>query len=259
MQPRAAGSAFYDPASNNLSSPPGNEPQSAAAGYQPAADQVSGDDLNFVFNGFLLSRKDILRMINNIPSPILAAGTGLFDPNVVHLFDSQDAFDQWSLTTRFADRFVRINEIIHRARRFVSPTPWQTTVRLIANTPIDARAMAAVGDGSRTANVSRIHAGILPDLETSETDEESGGLALLYEELNFGGRCFTLGPAAISDLSDIDLFKQVKSVRCSGVCLLTDQVTFGGARLYLVGDPTLHIADLREWGFTNGAASAINL
>jgi hypothetical protein len=193
--------------------------------------------LSFLFSDFALQRNEIEDMMSNIENPILAAGDAIGDPGVVHLFDSQDAFDQWAQRTRFAQKFEEIHNIVRRARLGMPSDPSGKAVRLVSNSPVESRWELA---GHSSAPMTDIG-------------------ATLFEGAAFHGRSFTTAAAAISDLNDIDFFNQVSSIRVSGVCMLADQISFGGARLYLVGDPRLNITDLKAWGFNNCAASAIIL
>jgi len=197
------------------------------------------EQVSFLFSEFMLKRSEIQRMINNIPTPILAAGDGLADPNVVHLFDSQEAFEDWARSTRLAARFAKINSVAsgmqaqHRLSGGISGLVAEKTAHtVVSNDNLILPASAA---------------GLV----------ETTDLAVLYENADFGGRSYSMGASAMPNLSAMGMFNQIESLRVSGICLLTDQTWFHGARLYLVGTPLLEVRDLKAWGFNDRAASAI--
>jgi len=201
---------------------------------------TSQEQISFLFSEFMLKRSEIQRMINNIQSPILAAGDGLADPNVVHLFDSQEAFEDWARSTRMAAKFAKLDQTVmsmqaqHRlsggnSSTTVSETKVESTV--VANTDL-----------------------ILPSTTGPVATEDA---AVLYEGTDFTGRSYSLGETAIPNLSATGMYNQISSLRVSGICLLTDATWFHGARLYLVGTPLLEVRDLKAWGFNDRAASAI--
>jgi hypothetical protein len=196
--------------------------------FEPASPAMS-----FLFSDFPLLRKDVEGMLRNIQTPIFAAGEAVTEPGVIHLFDSQEAFDQWARMTRFARKFDQIASIIERAQG--KPEATLSGIRLVSNTSVERQWPAASSSADMTAAVG----------------------ATFYEGEGFAGRKFSTEAAAISDLADIEFSRQAASIRVSGVCLLTSQVGFAGSRLYLVGDPEVRVANLEDWGFNKCAASAI--
>ena len=190
--------------------------------------------VSFLFSDFPLHRKEVEGMIKHIDTPIFAAGEAMSDPGVIHLFDSQEAFEHWARMTRFAQKFDEIHKIIGRARKGTDVSS-ASAIQLLSNVPIERQWPAAHSTADPTATVG----------------------ATFYEGDDFTGRRFSTGAAAIADLSEIEFFKRAASIRVTGVCLLTSHVEFEGARLYLVGDPELRVAKLLDWGFDKNAASAI--
>ena len=79
----------------------------------------------------------------------------------------------------------------------------------------------------------------------------------LYSEASFRGEQAVLGCSALEDLRDIDFYQRARSLAVHGVCLLTDDVLFGGFRFYVIGDPYVSIENLHQWHFDRAAASAI--
>lgn len=195
--------------------------------------ESSGPALSFLFSDFPLHRKDVEGMIKNIDTPILAAGEAASEPGVVHLFDSQEAFDVWARMTRFARKFNQIADVISRSQGRQSAN--RQAVQVVSNMPIEGQWLRAV----------------------STADVDSSISATFYEGEHFIGRQFKTEAAAIADLADIEFSMQAASIRVSGVCLLTSEMDFGGARLYLVGDPEVEVPCLHDWGFSKRAASAI--
>ncbi len=198
------------------------------------------EQVSFLFSEFLLKRSDIQRMINNIQSPILATGDGLADPNVVHLFDSQEAFEDWARSTRLASKFAKIDALASRM---------QAEHRLAGG--VDSPAV----HGNDATTVVSNQDMILP--ANAEGSDTLNDLAVVYEGANFTGRSHAMGASATPDLNALGMLNQIGSARVSGICLLTDQTWFHGARLYLVGTPLLEVSDLKAWGFNANAASAI--
>jgi len=195
------------------------------------------EQISFQFSDFMLKRSDAQGMMNNIPAPILATGNGLTDPNVVHLFDSEEAFADWARMTRLAPKFAKIDEL---ARNLQIQNRIACDEILVAN-------------GREHTVVSNEDLILPASAGFAQTDD----LAVVYENAEFGGRSHTLEAGAMPNLSMLGLFNQISSVRVSGICLLTDRTWFHGARLYLVGAPMLEVSDLKAWGFNNRAASAI--
>jgi hypothetical protein len=189
--------------------------------------------LSFLFSDFPLHRKDVEGMIKNIDTPIFAAGEAVSEPGVIHLFDSQEAFDSWARLTRFARKFDQIAKIIERTHGKVMLN--SHAVQLVSNVPVERQWPVAHSSA---------------DLDTPVS-------ATFYEQEDFGGRVFSTEAAAIADLADIEFSMQAASMRVSGVCLLTSETGFHGARLYLVGDPEVRVPRLHDWGFSKRAASAI--
>jgi hypothetical protein len=199
------------------------------------------EQVSFLFSEFLLKRSEIQCMINNIRTPILATGDGLADPNVVHLFDSPEAFEDWARHTRLAAKFAKVDALA---------SGMQAQHRL-ANGVVSSSSI----EGRNSAMVVSNQDLILPadDAGMNATSD----IAVVYENANFTGRSHSMGASAMPDLNAMGMFNQIKSLRVSGICLLTDQTWFYGARLYLVGTPLLEVNDLKAWGFNDRAASAI--
>lgn len=193
----------------------------------------------FEFDQYYFNRERLDHFMDHIREPVLVAGGSVSEPQVVHLFDSHEAFDVWARSTRFAAQFEHISDIVTRtrARRDVvlPEEPWNRELDvLLGNAPID-----------------RQWAGL--HVKTAVADAS----ASLFEEKNFGGRLLETGPCAIDDLGDIDFYRSITSIKVRGVCLLTDLKLFGGTRIYFTGDPLVEIPNLGTWGFSKRAASAI--
>src|SRR5688572_7859863 len=79
------------------------------------------EQVSFQFSDFLLKRREVQSMIEHIPNPILVTGDGLADPNVVHLFDSEEAFDHWVSSTRLAKKFEQMHKVTSEIQRGIAP------------------------------------------------------------------------------------------------------------------------------------------
>jgi hypothetical protein len=207
------------------------------------AETVKTEPVSFMFSDFLLKRGEVERMMNNIQSPILATGSGLADPNVVHLFDSEEAFEAWTRSTQLAGKFAKMHQVVSELQRSHNMSDAN-----FANGAADSDAPRTVVSSSDISNGSGA---------AEAFDGITSDIAVLYENPNFTGRWFPLGPTAMPNLSIMGLYNQISSLRVSGICMLCDKTWFHGAKLYLVGTPLLEVADLKEWGFNDRAASAI--
>jgi len=211
---------------------------------------AKGDKITFMFEEIELQKPQIERLIRNIQSPVLVTGHGISEPNVVHLFDSQEAFEDWAAGTKFAPKFVQMNKAIaslQRQHRLNDLSALRREKPIFDKVFVDPMAEESLG-------YSEAADGSYPIPGGSKSD-----IAVLYEQPNFQGRWFPMGPTALPNLSVVGMHQQVSSLRLTGICLLCDQTWFHGARLYLVGDPLLQVSDLRDWGFNDRAASAIVL
>lgn len=204
---------------------------------------TSGEDYNFLFSDFLLPNSDGQKMISALNSPILATGEGLHEGNLIHVFDSQEAFDSWARKTEYADRFDKIEFIISDARRQREMMIGEPTSgpRLVSNKSLTQLTM--------------------PQAKSSKAAEFGAKYpspaAVIYEEENFTGQWYPISGTAIPNLANVEMYNKVSSLKVSGICLLTDQTYFNGLRLYVIGSPTAEVPSLKAWGFDKVAASAI--
>lgn len=202
------------------------------------------EQYSFLFSDFLLPNSDGQKMISSIETPILATGEGLQEGNLIHVFDSQEAFDAWARTTEYADRFAKIDFIIGDARRqremmigsVAEPTQGP---KLLSNKSIEQLSAA----NGRNGNVLQV--------------ERRSPAAVIYDEENFQGQWYPIAASAIPNLANVEMYNKVSSLRVSGICLLTDETYFNGMRLYIIGSPLAEVPSLKSWGFDKVAASAI--
>ncbi len=190
---------------------------------------------HFVFDGNVLTHHEFQYFLANVGEPVIVAGGALQEPNLVQLFDSRDAFEDWGHNTRFAFQFEMIEEIIRRHRYSQHTEEVRPAVGLISNTPLEQ-------ESSSIPVVWR------------QGDKSS---ASLFEGKNFGGREISVGTAAINDLADLDFSDTTSSATVRGVLMLSDRINFGGYRFYITGDPIVQVPDLKRWGFDKVARSAI--
>lgn len=211
--------------------------------------------ISFMFDEVLLNKEHIKHIIRNIQSPVLVTGHGVSDPNVVHVFDSQEAFEQWAQTTKFAAKFTQMHKAIaslqrrHRMNDLSALKREKPVFDRVFVDPISSETDGFTGDELVEG----------PDGSFTVPGGAKSDIAVLYESPDYNGRWFPMGPTALPNLSVVGMHQQVSSLRLTGICMLCDQTWFRGARLYLVGDPLLQVDDLQDWGFNDRAASAIVL
>src|ERR1051325_934538 len=70
----------------------------------------------FDFSGIPLSFEQATHFIKASYHPVLAREITSSGASIVHIFDSQEAFLDWALKTRFAKHFEKIERIIDRIR-----------------------------------------------------------------------------------------------------------------------------------------------
>ena len=207
---------------------------------------TAAEQYNFLFSDFLLPNSDGQKMIHSIESPILATGEGLDEGNLIHVFDSQEAFEAWARGTEFANRLAKIDFIIadtrhQREMQIGSPAPSAVGPKLVSNRSFDQLSTPAVQTSSHRAASS-------PDRAPA---------AIIYEGENYQGQWYPVSATAIPNLANVEMYNKVSSLKVSGICLLTDQTYFNGMRLYIIGSPMVEVPSLRSWGFEKLAASAI--
>ncbi len=193
---------------------------------------------NFVFDGHVLSHRQFQYFLINAYEPVIVAGSVGQEKNLVHLFDSHDAFEAWSQRTVYAEGFARAEELV-RLYRYQNYTESKDLgVTVLSNAPIETE----INDASQRMTIDR-----------------SGwsSKAHLYEGADFSGRVVSLGVSAIADLNEFEFADTVCSARASGVLMLSDEVSFEGYRFYLTGAPHIAVRDLQRWGFSKAARSAI--
>jgi hypothetical protein len=192
----------------------------------------------FFFDGFYLTREQLDSFLKNIRDPVAIAGTAAAAPNIVHLFDSPEAFEAWGSTTRFSSEFGEISNIISRSRvGLPQESPRSSGVGLVSNVPIE-----------REWSTVPVYRPV--NYEAS---------AMLYDAMRYRGTMMRLGPAAVADLSDLDFANKLRSMTVRGVAMLTDKTDFGGFRFYITGDPLIEVPDMIRWGFDKAARSMIVL
>ncbi len=205
--------------------------------FRPTSPKDVGP--NFVFDGIVLSHKEFQYFLINTHEPVIVAGTAVDeDRNLVYLFDSREAFEDWGHRTIYADAFARAQELLRLYRYDNYSESADKGVTLVANAPVE----------SEHSNPAK---GLLIDRSGWSSK------AHLFEGAGFSGRMVSLGVSAIADLSEFEFADTVCSARVSGVLMLSDEVSFGGYRFYITGSPNIAVPDLRRWGFSKAARSAI--
>jgi hypothetical protein len=202
---------------------------------------AAAEQYNFLFSDFLLPHSDGQKMISSIETPILATGDGLEEGNLIHVFDSQEAFEAWARTTEYAERLAKIDFIIadtRRQREMQIGTPEEPAQgpRLVSNKSFEQLSAPVV---------------------RKDVAHDRAPAAIIYEEENFQGQWYPVSATAIPNLANVEMHNKVSSLKVSGICLLTDQTYFNGMRLYIIGSPMVEVPSLRSWGFDKVAASAI--
>ncbi len=201
--------------------------------YRPPPAEDGGP--HFMFDGNVLTLQEFRYFLANVQEPVIVAGAATTEPNLVHLFDSRDAFEDWGSHTYLAYYFERINEIIHRFRHPEAAADRKHGVGFIANVP-DGRDMSELPTN-------------WPITQTPQ--------ATLYENKGFTGREVSIGTAAITDLGEFNFSNIASSARVQGVLMLSDRVNFGGYRFYITGEPRIDVPDMTRWGFDKAARSAV--
>jgi hypothetical protein len=223
------------------------EPKTDMLSTATSTIETAAEQYNFLFSDFLLPNSDGQKMINAIETPILATGDGLEEGNLIHVFDSQEAFDSWARGTDFADRLAKIDFIIadtrhQREMQIGTPEPSAVGPKVVSNKSLED---LSTKQSSRTSMAS-MHG-----------SPERAPAAIIYEEENYQGQWYPVSATAIPNLANVEMYNKVSSLKVSGICLLTDQTYFNGMRLYIIGSPMVEVPSLRAWGFDKIAASAI--
>ncbi len=213
---------------------PLTEEEIAIRAYRPPPAEDGGP--HFMFDGHVVTFSEFKFFLSYIPEPVLVAGSVTEEPNLVHLFDSREAFEAWGRRTSLAYCFDRMHSTIYRFRH---PEPGdlnqQPGVGFISN----------LGRGRDLSEMPVIW-------PLSDKPELT-----LYEGKNFTGRELKLGISAIANLKDFQFSARASSVRVRGVLMLSDQENFGGYRFYIAGEPSINVVDMARWGFDKAARSAI--
>lgn len=209
--------------------------------------ETAAEQYNFLFSDFLLPNSDGQKMINTIETPILATGDGLEEGNLIHVFDSQEAFDAWARGTDFAERLAKIDFIIadtrhQREMQIGTPEPSPVGPKLVSNKSLDE---LSAKPSSQTS------------IKPNDGGADRAPAAIIYEEENYQGQWYPVSATAIPNLANVEMYNKVSSLKVSGICLLTDQTYFNGMRLYIIGSPMVEVPSLKAWGFDKVAASAI--
>jgi hypothetical protein len=195
----------------------------------------------FEFSGIPLSFQHAGHFISCTTEPVLAGEITRSGEPLVHIFDSHDMFAAWARNTRFAGHFEHIERVIARTR---------------SQAPIKERDLP-------TGNFGRIHVATNANMDYDWLSAieprpiRMGASVTLFAEESFAGEQAVIGPSALKDLRDVDFFQRTRSISLHGVCLLTDDILFGGFRFYAIGDPFVTISNLHQWHFDRAAASAI--
>ena len=203
--------------------------------YRPPPAEDGGP--HFMFDGNVLTHAEFKYFLANVKEPVIVAGSAAAEPNLVHLFDSRDAFDDWGSHTYLAYCFERMNQIIYRYRHPSQGETRRPGVGFISNLPLgrDLSEMPVVWPLSTSPKVT------------------------LYDGKNFTGNEVSLGVPAVGDLSDFAFSDITSSARVRGVLMLSDRINFGGYRFYVTGEPKIDVSDMTRWGFDKAARSAILL
>src|SRR5665213_271180 len=145
--------------------------------YRPPPAEDGGP--HFMFDGNVLTYSEFKYFLANVQEPVIVAGSAAAEPNLVHLFDSRDAFDEWGSQTYLAYCFERMNRIIYRYRHPALGEARQPGVGFISNLPRDRdlSEMPVIWPLSTTPKVT------------------------LYDGKNFTGREISLGVSAVGDLN----------------------------------------------------------
>ncbi|MDP4200726.1 MAG: hypothetical protein Q8922_09450 [Bacteroidota bacterium] len=195
----------------------------------------------FEFSGIPLNFSHAKHFIARATEPVLAGEITHTGEPLVHIFDSHDMFEEWAATTRFAKHFEHIQRVIERVR-------------------FQAHLMHKTVPPRRTGRI-QVASNVSMDFDwvagTSIRPIQKDSRVRLYSEESFAGEQTVIGSSALENLGDVDFFRRTRSISLHGVCLLTDDVYFGGFRFYVIGDPFVSIANLHQWHFDRAAASAI--
>jgi len=201
--------------------------------YRPPPAEDGGP--HFLFDGNVLTHSEFKYFLANVQEPVIVAGSAVAEPNLVRLFDSREAFDDWGSQTYLAYCFERMNRIIHRFRNPELDDASHSGVAFLSN-------LAGARDLSETPAAWPVI---------------SSPKVTLYDGKNFSGREVSLGASAVGDLGDFAFSDIASSIRVRGVLMLSDRTNFGGYRFYITGEPRIDVADMTRWGFDKAARSAI--
>ena len=105
--------------------------------YRPPPAADGGP--HFIFDGNVLTLSQFKHFLAVVQEPVIVAGTAVMEPNLVQLFDSRDAFEDWGSQTYLASAFEEINRTIYQFRHpeeEYQPGPFG--VGFVANTPYGA-------------------------------------------------------------------------------------------------------------------------
>ncbi len=204
--------------------------------YRPPPATDGGP--HFYFDGHVLTHRQFEYFLINTREPVIVAGSATEEQNLVHLFDSRDAFEAWSQRTIYAESFARSEELVRLYRYQNYSEGSDAGVTVISNTQLES---------DKNASAQRL------------TIDRSGwsSKAHLFEGTDFTGRMVSLGVSAIADLNEFEFADTVCSARASGVLMLSDEVSFDGYRFYITGSPHIAVRNLQRWGFNKAARSAI--
>ena len=204
--------------------------------YRPPPAPDGGP--HFVFDGNVLTLSQFKHFLSVVHEPVIVAGTAVMEPNLVQLFDSRDAFEDWGSHTYLANAFEEINRIIYTYRHPEDEISGDFGVGLIANTPVGH-------------NLS---------IATVRSESKRVSRATLFEGKNFTGRRqVSMGASVIGNLGDFNFAETASSVKAEGMLMLADDINFGGYRFYIIGESEIDVPDLARWGFDKAARSAVLL
>jgi hypothetical protein len=233
--------------------------------FRPYHKPATDGEPDFIFDGKLLSRSHIDRIIHHMYEPVLVAGSVVEEPNVIRAFDSIDAFEAFAEKSKYASYFQEISNVI-RSERARADRDYRRAVRLRAAKNAGDLALSSEYDSALTSdhNFKSFDYSDPSDSWTAmktlvppvRKSPEAG--ITLFERERFRGASFMAGPCSIYDLNDVQ-FSMARSIKMRGVCLLTDLPRFGGLRFYFAGQPSIEVANLKRWGFVKGVASLIVL
>lgn len=112
-------------------SPVSAEKQFPAENLSEAGTQETDSQaINFRYQGKLYTNEEFQRIFEGKEFPIMVAGDGLPEANIVYVFDSEADFNSWAKTTALAEKFAQREKLISErtAIDFLAESSGETTL-----------------------------------------------------------------------------------------------------------------------------------